>query len=150
VFNDDWGTHRGYIWRNAIENFFELPILKKIIGFGPETFGIFMLQKTTNNPYNEVFDSAHNEYLHLLVTVGILGLISYLLFIINNIWSFCRYKRNDLYTTAVVFGIICYSVQALVNLNLPITTPIFWLLLGMGAANTFDTPSNTSKKIKEK
>ncbi|WP_313074618.1 O-antigen ligase family protein [Lacrimispora sp.] len=143
VFNDNWGTNRGYIWRSAMERFSELSLWKKIIGFGPETFGIFLLQKTANNPYNQLFDSAHNEYLHLLVTVGFAGLISYLLFVISNIWNSCRYRRNNPYTIAVAFGVICYSVQAFVNINLPITTPIFWLLLGMVAAKSFEDTTKT-------
>jgi len=39
---------------------------------------------------------------------------------------------------ALAFGIICYSAQAFVNLNLPIVTPIFWLLLGMGSAKSIE------------
>ena len=131
TFNDDWGTHRGYIWRNAMERFSDLPIIKKIIGFGPETFGIFLLQKTSNNPYKEIFDSAHNEYLHLLITVGFAGLASYMVFLISNISYSLRINKNNPYIIAVLFGIICYSVQAFVNINLPITTPVFWVLMGL-------------------
>lgn len=134
LFNDEWGTHRGYIWRNAMECYFNLSWWKKLVGFGPETFGILMLQKTANNPYKEVFDSAHNEYLHLLTTVGILGLISYVGFISGVIVRGIKYHINKPYVVAVLFGILCYSVQAFVNLNLPIVTPVFWVLLGMASA----------------
>jgi hypothetical protein len=135
VFNDEWGTHRGYIWRNAIECFNNLSLWKKIFGYGPETFGILLLRKTANNPYNEVFDSAHNEYLHCLITVGIAGLIAYVLFVLSFIKDNLK-KHSNPYIIAIVFGIICYSVQAFVNLNLPIVTPIFWLLLGIGKAKS--------------
>ena len=133
LFNDDWGTHRGYIWRNAIENFLQLSIWKKIVGFGPETFGILLLQKTANNPYNELFDNAHNEYLHLLITVGFAGLMSYLVFIVTVVKKCLCNKNRNPYLIAVAISVICYSVQAFVNLNLPITGPIFWLLIGIGA-----------------
>lgn len=134
VFNDNWGTHRGYIWRNAMECYLKLSTWKKIVGFGPETFGILVRGKTVNNPYHELFDSAHNEYLHTLVTVGIAGLIAYLTFILSYIKECFCYKNKNPYTIAVAFGVICYSTQAFVNLNLPITTPVFWLLLGIGAS----------------
>ncbi|WP_243126761.1 O-antigen ligase family protein [Clostridium sp. HBUAS56010] len=146
VFNDDWGTHRGYIWRNAMERFSGLSIFKKIIGFGPETFGIFILQRTANNPYKELFDSAHNEYLHLLITVGVAGLTSYLVFIISNILDTLKHNRNNSYILAIAFAVISYSIQAVVNLNLPITTPVFWLLLGIMAAKK---TRYTSKSIEE-
>ncbi|MEY8354084.1 O-antigen ligase family protein [Lachnospiraceae bacterium 54-53] len=136
LFNDDWGTHRGYIWRNALECFFELPNWKKIIGFGPETFGILIMEKTANNPYNELFDSAHNEYLHTLVTVGIAGLTAYLFFLSAFIKNCFSNKKNNPYIIAVAFSVICYSIQAFVNLNLPIVTPVMWLLLGIGSARS--------------
>lgn len=134
LFNDDWGTHRGFIWRNAMESYINLPWWKKLVGYGPETFGILMLQKTIKNPYNEIFDSAHNEYLHLLITVGIIGLLSYLSFIVGTIKRGIKLYNNDPYVMAVLFGIVCYSIQAFVNINLPIVTPIFWVLLGMASA----------------
>lgn len=138
LFNDDWGTHRGYIWRMAIECYQSLPIWKKIVGFGPETFGILVMHKTANNPYNQLFDSAHNEYLHMLTTVGLAGLTAYLTFLFGFVKRCLNYKYKTPYIMAIIFGVICYSVQALVNLNLPIVTPILWLLLGMGAARSIE------------
>ena len=133
MFNDDWGTHRGYIWRNALEEFSKLSIWKKLFGFGPETFGIFLLNKTAHNQYNEIFDNAHNEYIQLLITVGIAGLVSYLIFIFGFVKNCICNKHKNEYILAVTIGVICYSIQAFVNLNLPITAPIFWLLMGIGA-----------------
>lgn len=133
VLNDDWGTHRGYIWRNGLECFSKLTFWKKMIGYGPETFGILILKATANNKYNEIFDSAHNEYLHMLITVGVFGLLSYLIFVFSIIKKCFKHKENY-YLMAIAFGIICYSAQAFVNLNLPIATPIFWLLISMASA----------------
>ncbi|MFW6679580.1 O-antigen ligase family protein [Lacrimispora sp. AGF001] len=141
--NDNWGTHRGFIWRKSFERYKELPIWKKIVGYGPETFGILMLERFKNNPYNEIFDSAHNEYLHILITMGVAGLVSYLVFIFGLIKDCCTKNSKNPYIMAVAFGVICYTVQAFVNLNLPIVTPIFWLLAGLGASK-FHHESNTS------
>lgn len=135
LINDDWGTHRGYIWRNGLDCFLKLSFWKKLIGYGPETFGILILRATANNRYNEIYDSAHNEYLHMLVTIGILGLTAYILFVLSVIRRCIKYK-NNYYMVAIAFGIICYSTQAFVNLNLPIVTPVFWLLLGMGSSKS--------------
>ncbi|MBE5987228.1 MAG: O-antigen ligase family protein [Paenibacillaceae bacterium] len=135
LLNDDWGTHRGFIWRNAIECYKELPFWKKMVGYGPETFGILMMKKTANNPYKEIFDSAHNEYLHTLLTVGLLGVTAYVISLLTFIKCCISDKKNSIYIKAVVFGVICYSTQAFVNLNLPIVTPMLWLLLGIGSAS---------------
>lgn len=138
LFNDNWGTGRGYIWRNAMECYQNLPLWKRIIGFGPETFGILVMQKTVNNPYNQLFDNAHNEYLHMLTTVGFAGLTAYLIFIFGYIRKCFYYRDKAPYIIAIMFGVICYSVQAFVNLNIPIVAPIFWLLLGMGASRSIE------------
>ena len=142
LFNDDWGTHRGYIWRNAIESFMKFSFLKKLVGYGPETFGILLLNKTANNPFKEIFDSAHNEYLHTLITVGIMGLSSYIAALIFFVRNCFKKHRSNPYLAAIAFGAICYSAQAFVNINLPIVTPILWLLLGMGSAHTFNELDN--------
>lgn len=134
VFDDDWGTNRGYIWRNAIERFSKFSLWKKMVGFGPETFGILLMYQTKGNPYNLIFDSAHNEYLHFLLTIGIVGLFSYLVFIFSCIKKCFNFKKKNSYIIAIAFGLICYSIQAFVNLNLPIVTPIYWLLLAMGSS----------------
>ena len=138
LLNDDWGTGRGYIWRNAIECYQSLPLWKRIVGYGPETFGILVMQKTANNPYNQLFDNAHNEYLHMLTTVGFAGLLAYLTFIFGYVRRSFYYRDKTPYVIAIMFSVICYSVQAFVNLNLPIVTPVFWLLLGMGAAKSVE------------
>jgi hypothetical protein len=138
LFNDDWGSHRGYIWRNAVECFSEFSVWKKVFGYGPETFGILLLQRTSGNKYHEIFDNAHNEYLHCLITLGIAGLVSYILFLLSCIRKCFRTKNHNSYFVAVAFGIICYSSQALVNLNLPIVTPVLWIFLGISAAKSIE------------
>lgn len=132
LFNDDWGTHRGYIWRNAMECFRDFNPLKKLIGFGPDTFGIILLDKTKNNIYGEIYDTAHNEYIHYLLTVGIIGVTSYVIYLCSFIVNGVRICKNNPTVIAIVLAVICYSVQAFVNLNLPIATPIMWMLLMLG------------------
>lgn len=138
LFNDQWGTNRGYIWRNAMECYRNLSFWKKLVGCGPETFGILMLQRTAHNPYNQVFDNAHNEYLHLLTTVGFLGLVSYLGFLLSLLIRGIKRNMDNPYILAALFGIVCYSAQAFINLNLPIVAPILWLLLSFVSAKCIE------------
>lgn len=132
LFDDEWGTHRGYIWRNALECFSDFSPIKKLIGFGPDTFGIVLMEKTKNNIYGEIYDTAHNEYLHYLLTVGIIGTASYIAYLISFITNGLKACKKNIGVTALVLAVICYSVQAFVNLNLPIATPIMWMLLMLG------------------
>jgi len=138
VLNDSWGTNRGYIWRKSVEIFQGFPLMHKLFGYGPDTFGILttknfrmeMVQATQG----QVFDNAHNEYLQYMVTIGALGLITYLVFLVSAGWRMAVRRNDNEYIVGCLFAVLCYGTQALVNLNLPITAPIMWLLLSVGMA----------------
>ena len=154
VFNDSWGTNRGYIWRKSLGLYAAFPFMHKLFGFGPDTFGIMTTQsfmKDMIGTVGQVFDTAHNEYLQFLLTIGPIGLLAYLTFLIGNSWNMAKYwiiqnERNIKTVEAAglpsecigaigcLFAVICYCAQALVNLNLPIATPVMWVLMSVGVA----------------
>lgn len=140
LFNDEWGTNRGYIWRNAIECYNKLSVWQKLFGYGPETFGILILRATANNKYNQLFDSAHNEYLHTLITVGVFGLTAYIVTFLTFIKNGFKNINKNYYLIAITFSVICYSAQATVNLSLPIVSPLLWLFIGIGSSKGFLQP----------
>lgn len=134
IFNDNWGTLRGYCWRIAWEAYRSQPFIHQLFGSGPDTFGIltYGYREEALALYHMYFESAHNEYLQYLVTMGPFALIAYLLFL----GSACRdmvkcYKKKPM-VLALLLAVACYSAQALVNINLPIATPVMWCLLAVG------------------
>ena len=137
VINDDWGTHRWYIWRIGMESYGKFPLLHKIFGYGPDTFGIItvtnyfeeMVQK-----YGEKFDSAHNEYLQYLITIGLAGLIAYLSLLITSIVEMIRKSKAAPFMMGIPFALICYGAQAAVNISVPIVAPVMMTLLMVGVA----------------
>lgn len=136
VMNEDWGSSRGYIWKISADMFRRLPLMHKLFGYGPDTFGIFMVMdywdKVAAN--GVIFDSAHNEYLQYLITIGIVGLFSYLALLVTSSLQMLRtsVKRPEL--VAIVFGILSYGAQALVTINVPMVSPIMLTLMMMGVA----------------
>lgn len=150
VFNDDWGTHRGYIWRIGMKNYLNQPLIHKLFGVGPDTFGILTgpdVYESTRR-YGEIFDSAHNEYLQYLVTIGPLGLAAYLGFLGTSVWTMIRCGRRNIYAAACAFAALCYGAQALVNINLPLATPVMWTLLMVGLLGCKeDGPERGKRKI---
>lgn len=136
VFNDEWGTKRGFGWRAAWESYVKQPILHLLFGYGPDTFGILTwdYRETALELYDFYFESAHNEFLQYLVTIGPFALIAYLTFLGSAV---CRMVKNASRQPAVIaclMAVLCYNAQALVNINLPIATPIMWMLIGIGLA----------------
>ena len=74
LFNDSWGSSRGYIWRRSLWMYNRMPFLHKLFGCGPDTFGC-LVSKTiifeTNSYLGSYLDNAHNNFLQYLVTLGI-------------------------------------------------------------------------------
>ena len=136
VFNDDWGTQRGYVWKRAMELYTQkLNPFQKLFGYGADTFALLMqyyFPGTIQNGKTVIFDSAHNEYLHYLVTTGFLGMASYIAFMVASIATMAKKMKNQPIVAAVMLAILAYAVQAIVNINLPIAMPIVLQLLAMG------------------
>ena len=84
--------------------------------------------------YGEFFDSAHNEYLQYLVTVGLAGLAAYLALLATSVCKMIRSAGKHPYVMAIAFAIICYAAQAAVNISVPIVTPVMLMLLAMGVS----------------
>ena len=134
-FNEKWGTSRGYAWIKSIESFFEFDWVHKLFGSGPDTLSPVLGAKYNQEMlkrFNFYFDSAHNEYIEWLVTLGICGAVSIITFIISAIVRMirCSSKRPEL---VVFYGaVMIYSFQALFNISQPLTTTLLFLFAAMG------------------
>lgn len=148
VFNDDWGTNRGYCWRIGWESYLKQPLRHKLFGFGPDTFGILTwdYREEAIRLHGVIYENAHNEYLQYLVTIGIFGVLSYLAFL----GSFCirmiKHLKQQPWALAPLMAVLCYAAQAAVNINLPIATPLMWTLLAMGVAICRKSDSEKDEK----
>ena len=138
IISDDWGTHRGHNWRIAFTNFIEnFNWFQRFFGYGPETY-LVVTERTFYyemvNRYGEVYDSAHNEYIHYLICFGIVGLISYLGIFISGIRYTLKMAKENMDMCVIALAVIAYMAQAVVNIAIPITTPVFFTLMYTGVA----------------
>lgn len=120
VFNDSWGTDRGYIWKASMRLYAKFPFIRKLFGYGPETFGILTINKIYNEMVSSthlIFDNAHNEYLQDLVTLGAVGLITYLWFLFSAWRAMYKNREQSSYLLGLLLATLCYNVQAIVNLT---------------------------------
>lgn len=142
VFNDYWGTHRGHNWRIAFTNFTQnFSIFQRLFGYGPDTYLVvsertFYEEMVTR--FGEVYDSAHNEYINYLICEGLIGLICYLGIFITGIRTGIKNLTKNPLILAPIIAVIAYMVQAIVNIAIPITTPIFFTLMYMCVAEHFN------------
>lgn len=79
--------------------------------------------------FYEIFDNAHNVYLHTLISSGLLGLIPYLLLCLLTFIKGLKTKDN---LVMLIFGgFVAYSIQAFGNINVLQVAPIYYVIIGL-------------------
>lgn len=139
VIDDSWGTNRGYIWRLAMRLYKDFPLHHKIFGYGPDTFGILTVTNyydEMNSLYGMKFESVHNEYLQYVITTGIVGAIAYVNLLVSSVVRMVRKSGKNHAVMAMVFAVICYGVQAVVNISVPIVAPLMLTLIMVGLSHS--------------
>jgi len=130
------GTNRYGLWSESLKlvpNYF-------LFGAGPDMFSNIFPQeeawKMTGQP--EIYYNAHNEYLGMILTIGIFAFIAYIWLIVIIIIKFVKlYKKLQINTNIsfLYIGIFCawcsYLVQALFNNSVIPTSPTLWAIMGI-------------------
>ena len=143
--NDEFGTYRMFLWKRSLMIFKEYPL----IGTGPDSFTARFMDKYTQDIINlgelTLNDTAANVYLTMLVNIGILGLISYLVFV--GLLLHKMIKKRNAFSTVFLISIICFLIQDFFNLWTVIVTPVFFVLMAIGYISTYlDKEENVYEK----
>ena len=128
-FSASWGTDRGKIWTFVLQVYERMSLVQKL--FGASSGGLLHADAVKPLFSDASLDTAHNEYLQYLLTNGALGLVCYLgavLFALHA--GFRRSAREPVYR-GLTLAVLAYAVQATVNIAQPMTTPIFFVLIGV-------------------
>lgn len=139
-------SSRGYIWSRSI------PLLKDtlILGSGPDTFSFdFPQHDMLGKLYaygttNMIISKAHNLFLQIGLNNGVVALIAFVILIMVYIVdSFKLYALKNKYDEKQILGsilalsVIGYLFTGLFNDSVICVAPIFWIILGVGAAVNF-------------
>ena len=115
-----YGTRRLELWRRTLKI-----VPENIVnGVGIDNF-IYAFNGKALVIGRYYFDKAHNEYLQILITQGLLCLVVYLLFYANIL---IIGLKKDIYLVLPAIG---YLVQAFFNISVIEIAPIFYLGLGL-------------------
>ncbi len=148
------GAGRLLVWMNS------LTLVKDyaFFGSGPDTFGsayhaLFPLNLGT------YYDKAHNEYIQMLITLGIPFLVSYLglcitciTYSIKNIakkWKQGLINQSSL-EIACLIAILAYMAQACFNISVVDVAPFYWMILGIAVASIYRKQMEKSYEFKLK
>ncbi|MCL2365852.1 MAG: O-antigen ligase family protein [Oscillospiraceae bacterium] len=133
---DEMGSGRIYIWRHTLS---VVPD-RLLIGYGPDTFE-FSFPREAQYFMDARFDTAHNEYLQILVSQGVLGILTYVVFLVGIFLAAVRRAFKNPLTMAVLAAFFGYGIQAFFNISLPIVSQMLWVFAGMLASRKFDLES---------
>lgn len=130
-FGPQWGSNRGYVWGRLMYRYFtEFSPLEELFGIGPD-----MVNDLINPVYTQyivalngtTFDSAHNEFLQMLLCTGAVGFFFWLSFLLFHIR---RSRHTAPYLTA---SLIAYCIQSFFSIHFPGIFPLFFVLCGFAA-----------------
>lgn len=157
-FNDLWGTDRGYLWTRLMSIFSGASLKEKLFGFGEETVSVVMIKNYLTEMRSQLgylFDNAHNEFLHYLITTGLFGLGSYIAILFNAIMLY-RKQQTSLLQKALILSVIGYGIQSFFNIIQPIATPFIFITVALircrcedTDSTTINTKTNSDNKIEE-
>ena len=131
--NDKLGSSRIQVWKIVIELIRKYPIL----GVGTDNLKKGIADNLTETSINLILrakspiDKAHNEYLHIAVTLGIPSLVIYLTLLCMIVFPKLKNILKQEKTFIILSAIISYLVQAFFNISTIGVAPLFWLALGL-------------------
>lgn len=137
LFNDKWGSDRGFNWKMAVRIFSGLPFLHKIIGVGPDCFMAYSYSvpeyaQLLNDYWKpDVLTNAHNEFLNLLICVGIGGLLSFLFLLGAGARRFYRIGKKHPEVLMGLLVVCSYAAHNFFCYQQVCCTPFLFLILGL-------------------
>lgn len=152
-----WGSGRGHSFKWGIK----MLSSNLLFGTGPDNFRFAFPKEAydeTRSAYGKAlaFDKAHNEYVHLGATLGIVGLFAYLVFVtlicINGFKGIKKeaqfYNDNEIIKKMLFAAVIGYLGQAYFNISVLQVAPFFWTFMGLLVADYF--PKRINRKNNKK
>lgn len=140
TFNVSWGSARGGTWAAGARCFWEADFLHKIFGAGPDCLYAFLsnegsvgLQAMVNDRFGgSRLTNAHNEWLTVLVDIGVLGLISYTGMMITAIRDFLRAGESKMLVGACGICVLAYTVNNMFSFQQVMNISTVFVVMGIG------------------
>ena len=132
-WNDDFGTGRLFIWRNAAALLPE----RLLLGSGPDTLGLRITEAFERyDPESKilirgVIDDAHNIYLNVLLNQGLPALLCWLGALAVSAVRWVRTASEKPAVAVCGTAVLCWCIQAFFNVSSVVATPFFWIVFAL-------------------
>ena len=142
TFSPQWGSNRGATWSAGVMCFAEQNLLHKLVGVGPDCMASYLygdgsskLLALVNERFGTLrLTNAHNEWLTILVNVGILGFTGYVGMMITGIFRCIRQRKISFIAGAAGFCLLAYTVNNMFSFQQAMNTSTMFVIFGMGEA----------------
>ncbi len=142
TFSGGWGSNRGETWTAGIRCFQEQDFLHKLVGVGPDAMAAYiysdgspeLTEPLTAAFGNLILTNVHNEWLTILVDLGIFGLICFVGMVVSAMAGFLKNIGRTPLAAACGFSLLAYTFNNFFSFQQIVNTASMYMVMGMGAA----------------
>ena len=128
--SDEFGSHRGQIWKQSWQLFLEKPWLGGGPGTNSERLDIRWSRYIEALGRERIVKvgNTHNVYLGYLVSIGVFGAAAYVAGAACSLVTWFRRRREGALFPALGSAFLCYMVQEFFGIGLCLTSPMLWVV----------------------
>ncbi|MDE7352461.1 MAG: O-antigen ligase family protein [Acetatifactor sp.] len=150
----EWGSGRGALWKVSVQCFLQSGWKQRLLGAGPDCFaGIIYKMFDMNQEIfmagqwqGAIFANAHNEWLNMLITGGLLGAALYAgIFICSFMKCRNRAEKHPVMIAGMMM-IAGYAANNFFGFQQAVAAPVMFVVLGMLSAIVRFPPLKCSAK----
>lgn len=130
---DEFGGYRGTIWKVTMKMFADGSVFKKMFGYGMDnysTLAVLTYAEDLTVFGDQVLADAHNIVLDMLISSGVLGVLSLFGVIAGVLWKNIKQFNKVPMAACAIMCISAFLMAGMLNGYLIVVTPVFFALLG--------------------
>lgn len=142
TFSPSWGSNRGATWMAGLVCFEEQSFWRKLVGVGPDCMAAYLAEQRNpalSSMLKEIFlnnrlTNAHNEWITMLVNLGLFGMLSYIAFIVSAILRFLKVKEKSTAIGAAGLCVLAYTINNMFSFQQSMSAVTLFIIMGIGEA----------------
>lgn len=131
-FNDSWGSARGFVYQNSLRAYGDYTLSEKLFGNGVDyvapVLAKYMDKSEMIAMSGGVFNDVHCQPLQMLLTCGLLGMVSFLFLYGSLVVTIFRHAGEDPILLGCLASLIGYLPVMLFNVTQPILIAAYFSL----------------------
>lgn len=142
TFSQRWGSSRGATWMAGVMCFLEQDVLHKLVGVGPDCMSGFLyrngsaqlLELVRSRFGTATLTNAHNEWITVLVDMGLLGAVSYIGMMISAIVRYLKAGKKNGIAGACGLCLLAYTINNIFSFQQTMNITTIFIIWGVGEA----------------